>query len=144
MLNGMADEIKHYNDFPTPLLHLTYVLQQSSDELLESSVSAGLSSVRVMSALSDRVPRSQQVVAALLKQTESNISRQLKSMKKQGLVSVTKNKKDGRQKDVLLTQKGKSAYKRAEKLLAAQQKRLLSKKDAGSLEQLVEKMVRSI
>lgn len=137
----MAREINHHYDFPTPFIHLTYVLQQSSDELLESSLGVGLSSVRVMSALSDKTPHSQQVVAALLHQTESNVSRQLKSMKKAGLVSVTKNKKDGRLKDVVLSQKGLNVYKRAVKMLNAQQSRLLTKKDAASLDALAAKIL---
>lgn len=140
----MAKELKIETDFPTPLLHMTYVLQQSADELLEASVGVGLSSVRLMSALSDKAPRSQQLVAGQLKQTESNVSRQLKSMKKDGLVRINKNKKDGRQKDVVLTSKGKTKFKKALKLLDAQQKRLVTKKDSATLENTVEKMMRAI
>lgn len=140
----MVKELKIEIDFPTPLLHMTYVLQQSADVLLEASVGVGLSGVRLMSALTDKAPRSQQLVAEQLKQTESNVSRQLKSMKKDGLVKITKNKKDGRQKDVVLTSKGKTKFKKALKLLEAQQKRLLSKKDAGSLEGTIEKILRNL
>lgn len=137
----MAKETNADSRFPTPLLHMTYVLQQSSDALLESSLGVGLSSVRVMSALSERVPRSQQTVAGLLGQTESNVSRQLKVLKKQGLVSITKNRKDGRQKDVILTQAGRNKFKKSERLLAAQQKRLLSQKDSITLELMTAKLL---
>lgn len=137
----MARDSKQEHNFPTPLIHLTYILQQSSDELLESSLGVGLSSVRVMSALSDKAPRSQQVVAALLKQTESNVSRQLKGMKKAGLVTIAKNKKDGRLKDVVLSPKGLNIYKRAVKMVSAQQGRLLSKKEAANLDSLATKIL---
>lgn len=130
--------------YPTPLLHLTYILQQLSDELLTSSVGAGLASVRIMSTLNGNVPRSQLVVAKTLRQTEANVSRQLRQMKKQGLVSITKNKKDGRQRDVTLTAKGASKFKQAQKQLNAQQKRILTKKDASSLEHVVQKLIRTI
>ena len=108
------------SNFP-PLLHLTYVLQHLCDELLVAQVGVGLSSVRIMSVLSSS-PISQRAVAVALHQTEANVSRQLQTMKSQGLVSIAKNKKDGRQRDVVLTKKGQTKYAKAEALLRAQQK----------------------
>ena len=143
MLFAMDELQKNDSHFPTPLLHLTYLLQQSSDELLTSGVGAGLSSVRVMSALHPRVARSQLVVAKMLRQTESSVSRQLHNMKKQGLVTVTKNKKDGRQRDVTLTAKGHRTFVKAKKLLDKQQKSL-SKSDQKALEQTAGKVLRAI
>jgi len=90
--------------FP-PLLHFAYILQQLSDELLLREVKVSLSHVRIMSALGSS-PVSQRMVAVSLHQTEANISRQLHVMHKQGLVSITKNKQDGRQRDIKLTAKG--------------------------------------
>ncbi|MBA3757457.1 winged helix-turn-helix transcriptional regulator [Candidatus Saccharibacteria bacterium] len=141
---GIADKLQSPNEFPTPLLHLTYVLQQSADALLESSIGVGLSSVRVMSALSDRTPRSQQMVASQLRQTESYVSRQLRVMKKQNLVKVARNKKDGRQRDVVLTNNGKHKLQKAVKLLEAQQRRLLPRKDAKLFDQSVDKFLSHI
>jgi len=60
------------NSFP-PLLHLSYVLQQSADEILEQEAGVGLSAARIMSALSQSTPQSQRVVAAELRQTEANV-----------------------------------------------------------------------
>ena len=118
------------NSFP-PLLHLSYVLQQSADEILEQEAGVGLSAARIMSALSQSTPQSQRVVAAELRQTEANVSRQLHNMKKQGLVSITKNKKDSRQRDVVLTAKGAKKYQDAEKLLKKQQSRFLKILNTG-------------
>lgn len=112
------------NDFPA-LLHLTYILQQVSDELLEKEVGIGLSQARIMSVLHPSVPRSQRAVASQLSQTESNVSRQLGVMQKRSLVSVKRNKKDGRQRDVFLTSKGSKKYSQAEKILKKQQSQLL-------------------
>lgn len=112
------------NQFP-PLLHLTFILQQVSDEILLKEVGVGLSQARIMSVLHSAVPYSQSTVARRLSQTEANVSRQLRDMKRQGLVSITKNKKDGRQRDVTLTSKGSSKYQAAEKHLKNQQSRLL-------------------
>ncbi len=107
--------------FP-PLLHLTYILQQSSDEFLLREVGVSLSQARIMSGLDLSMSISQRHLASSLSQTEANISRQLQHMKGQGLVSITKNKKDGRQRDVKLTRKGAGKYDKAEKVLIRLQK----------------------
>ena len=107
--------------FP-PLLHLTYILQQSSDELLLREAGVGLSQARIMSGLDTTLAISQRHLASQLQQTEANISRQLQAMKRQGLVSITKNKKDARQRDVKLTRKGAGKYDKAEKILVRLQR----------------------
>lgn len=120
--------------FP-PLLHLTYVLQQSSDELLTREAGTSLSHARIMSGLSSVVARSQHQLAVELQQTEANISRQLQILKKQGLVSITKSKRDSRARDVKLTAKGHAKSQKAEKLLKTELNKLLKllDKDAQSL-----------
>ena len=116
------------NDLPSlkskfpPLLHLTYLLQQSTDELLTQQVGVGLSHVRIMSGLSSVVSRSQHQLSVELQQTEANVSRQLQIMKKHGLVGISRNKRDGRQRDVRLTKKGENKYKKAEELLKKEQR----------------------
>src|SRR4051812_32375125 len=92
---------------PTPLHYLMFVLQHMSDETLGKEAGTSLSHVRIMTALSGAMLHSQRAVAVHLHQTEANVSRQLQVMKNQGLVSIRKNKKDGRQRDVALTPKGK-------------------------------------
>ncbi len=103
--------------FP-PLLHLTYHLQQLADDRLNSEAGVGLSQARIMSALGSS-PTSQRAIAVTLRQTEANVSRQLKVMRKAGLVNIVKNKKDGRQRDVTLTAQGQSKYEKAEATLAS-------------------------
>jgi DNA-binding MarR family transcriptional regulator len=120
--------------FP-PLLHLSYVLQQSAEELLEEA-GVGLSAVRIMSVLDKSRPQSQRVIASGLRQTEANVSRQLHNMKKQGLVNISRNKKDSRQRDVTLTAKGFKKYQDAEKLLKKQQRKFLNILNAGEADAL--------
>jgi DNA-binding MarR family transcriptional regulator len=112
------------SSFP-PLLHLSYVLQHSAEEMLERNTGIGLSAARIMSVLNTSNAASQRDVAMLLRQTESNVSRQLQNMKKMGLVSIARNKKDSRQRDVTLTSKGHKHYQQAEKVLKKQQKEFL-------------------
>lgn len=104
---------------------MSYILQQLSDELLLDSVGVGLSQARIMSVLHQSVPKSQRAIAVYLSQTEANVSRQLRTMKRQELVSISKNKKDSRQRDVLLTSTGARKYAHAEKLLKTQQAQYL-------------------
>ncbi|MBX4197621.1 MarR family winged helix-turn-helix transcriptional regulator [Candidatus Saccharibacteria bacterium] len=130
------------SNFP-PLLHLSYVLQQSADEILEREAGVGLSAARIMSALSLSKPSSQRLVAMELRQTEANVSRQLHNMKKHGLVSISRNKKDSRQRDVTLTAKGARHYQQAEKLLKKQQTqflRTLNASEVAAMEQAAQKL----
>lgn len=130
------------SNFP-PLLHLSYVLQQVSDEMLEKETGIGLSAARIMSVLDKSKASSQREVAVELRQTEANVSRQLHNMKTAGLVSISRNKKDSRQRDVTLTSKGERHYQQAEKLLKKEQSkvlRMLSAGEAKILEQAAQKL----
>lgn len=128
--------------FPS-LLHLSFILQQKCEAALEDGAGVGLSAARIMSVLDRSSPTSQRSIAVELSQTEANVSRQLHAMKKQGLVSITRNKKDSRQRDVILTSKGASHYKSAEKLLKRQQKQIiniLNDSEAAALEYAAKKL----
>lgn len=123
------------NNFP-PLLHLTYILQQVSDEVLYVEVGIGLSQARVMSVLSSSLPKSQREIAKSLSQTEANISRLVRQMHKNGLLNIKHSKKDSRQREVLLTAKGQKTYQQAEKLLRNQQAKFLRSLKASELNAL--------
>lgn len=132
--------------FP-PLLHLTYVLQQLSDDTLNVQAGVGLSQARIMSVLSTSVAISQSAAAFYLNQTEANVSRQLQTMKKAGLVKITKNKKDGRQRDVLLTSKGQTKYQKAQKILKKQQSdflKMLNQGEADMLDYAAQKLAKQL
>jgi DNA-binding MarR family transcriptional regulator len=132
---------------PTPLHYLMFVLQHKSDEILNKKAGTSLSHVRIMATIPGSLPRSQQMIAMHLHQTEANISRQLQAMKKHGLVNIKKNKKDGRQRDVALTSKGRKKLSQAEKLLSQQHKQLLAslpKKDSKAFDGSVNNLLRSL
>jgi len=134
-------------DSPTSLHQLMFVLQHLTNELLESEVKVGLSQVRIMSALHSTIAYSQRGIAIKLRQTEANVSRQLQSMKRQGLVSIKRNSKDRRQREVMLTNKGKRAYDKAQRLLNAQQKdllKLLSRSEAEAFNRAVNNLLKSL
>ena len=132
---------------PTSLHQLTFVLQQLTNELLESEVKVGLSQVRIMSALDTSMAYSQHGVAIKLRQTEANISRQLQTMKRQGLVNIKRNPKDKRQREVILSAKGKRTYDTALRLLNAQQKdllRLLNSEEIKAFNHAVDNLLKAI
>lgn len=131
----------------TSLHQLMFVLQQLSDELLAKEAGVGLSQVRILAELSSSNPSSQRLVASKLSQSEANVSRQVHLMKKHGLVSITKNKKDARQRDVTLTAKGKSQTIKAERLLQAQHKemlKLLASGEALSFNNAVDHLLKAL
>ena len=109
----------------TSLHRLEFILQHKSDTLLRDSVGVGFGQVQIMQALHRSVPLSQCAVASKLYQTEANVSRQLRLLKKKGLVSISRNKKDKRLHEAVLTVKGSKAFTKAEKILATQHKGLL-------------------
>ena len=109
----------------TSLHRLEFILQHKSDSLLRESIGVGFGQVQIMQALHRSVPLSQRAVASKLYQTEANVSRQLRLLKKKGLVSISRNKKDKRLHEAVLTVKGSKAFTKAEKILATQHKGLL-------------------
>lgn len=132
---------------PTPLHHMVFVLQQITDELLQEEVEISLSLVRIMGALDYRMPEAQRAIAVKIHQTEANISRQLLVMARQRLVKITKNKKDGRQRDVTLTAKGLRKYEQAKDLLQNQQKLIyknFSKEEKAIIEGVIDKILSSL
>ncbi len=109
----------------TSLHRLEFILQHKSDALLRDGLEIGFGQVQIMQSLHRSRTTTQRALAQNLHQTEANISRQLKLLKRKGLVSINRSKKDKRQREVSLTAKGNGTYTKAEKILAAQHKELL-------------------
>ncbi len=129
------------------LYQLEFILQHKSDSALRDGIGVGFGQVQIMKALNRSVPTSQRLLAMKLHQTEANISRQLGLLKRKGLVSVNRNKKDKRQREVSLTSKGTKTYASAERTLSAQHKdllRLVDKKDIQHFERVVRNLLRGL
>ncbi len=131
----------------TSLHRLEFILQHQSDLLLRDSVGVGFGQIQIMQALHRSVPMSQRTVASKLYQTEANVSRQLQLLKKKGLVSISRNKKDKRLHETELTAKGQKVFDKAEKILSAQHKDLLKMmddKDVKALDRAVSHLLKAI
>lgn len=124
----------HQKSSLASLHRLEFILQHQSDNFLHESIGIGFSQVRIMDEISASNPRSQHEIALRLYQTEANISRQLKDLKKRGLVKIQANKKDKRRYDVYLSSMGSKKYDEAQKIIALQHKQLLSHLSKAELE----------
>jgi DNA-binding MarR family transcriptional regulator len=116
------------------LQRLAFILQQSSDEVLLKQIRVGLSPVRIMAELETSGVVSQRNLAKRLHQTEANISRQIRLMQRDGLVNIAKNPKDGRERQLTLTNKGADLSQAAEKILINNYKNLVSRLDKKEVE----------
>ena len=122
----MANNLRLGESKLTPLLSLSWKVQQSAEEILVAQCGVGLSHFRILAALDKSASRSQSLIAKMLGQTEANVSRQLQAMKRAGLVHIVKNKKDRRQRDVSLSPKGFRIFTKADQILHHHEKGLLS------------------
>lgn len=131
----------------TPLHRLEFILQHKSDALLHGELGVGFSQIQIMQALHRSVPVSQRAVATKLYQTEANVSRQLQSLKRKGLVTITRNFKDKRLREAALSAKGQKLFARAEKLLAGLHKELLKMvddRDVKALDRAVSHLLKAV
>ncbi len=132
---------------PTALHRLTSILQHRYDEMLQRRFGVGFAQVQILEVLTGSFPRSQRYISLELKQTEANVSRQLKLMQKQGVVSVKKNKKDSRLRDVVLTASGRRAHENAQKALRTEQEELmrhLTKDDRKVFTRTIQNLLRAL
>lgn len=143
----MKEDTNSQKISPTALHRLTSILQHRYDEMLQRRFGVGFAQVQIMEVLSGTFPRSQRFISLQLKQTEANVSRQLRLMQKQGVVNVKKNKKDSRVRDVVLTAEGRRIYEQAQKALQAYQEDLmrhLTKEDRKSFVRTVQNLLRAL
>ena len=139
---------KHGVYTPLSSLHrLEFILQHKSNALLRDSLGVGFGHVQILQALLRSVPLSQRAIASKLYQTEANVSRQLHLLKKKGIVSISRNKKDKRLHETQLTAKGQKTFNKAEKILAAQHKELLKMmddRDVKALDRAVSHLLKAL
>jgi DNA-binding MarR family transcriptional regulator len=131
----------------TSLHRLEFILQHQSDLILRDSIGVGFGQVQIMQALHRSVPLSQRALAQKLHQTEANVSRQLRLLKRKGLAAIAKNKKDKRLREISLTNKGNKTYTKAEKILVGQHKellKLLNKKEVQDFDRVVSHLLKNL
>lgn len=88
------------------LQHLAFTLGRQSDQVLQETLGIGFSQFKILMALKWRQGVQQKQIAERLGQTEASISRQIKLMHEQGLLSTIINPANRREHRTNLTPKG--------------------------------------
>lgn len=95
------------------LHHLSFMLDRQSDLFLQDRFGVGFSQFKILMALMRHTNVQQSDIAKYLGQTESSVSRQVRSMVEDGLVSSRRDNNDHRQRVTQLTSKGEKLARTA-------------------------------
>jgi len=88
------------------LHQLVFILDRQSDEALRQSLGIGYSQFKILMAAKHRSGLKQNDIAHFLGQTEASVSRQIKIMKNDGLITVITDPNNRRSRSIMLTDKG--------------------------------------
>jgi DNA-binding MarR family transcriptional regulator len=109
----------------TSLLQFSHELIQCVDSLLLSRFQIGVSQFRVLEVLKQQPRCTQKQLAHKLAQTEASVSRQVKILETNRLITVHRRPDDKRARSLLLTPRGKTQVDSAQALLNEQSQTIL-------------------
>jgi DNA-binding MarR family transcriptional regulator len=100
------------------MLHrLMFIIDHQSDEALRQELGVGFSQFKILMAAKHSIGLKQNDIAKHLGQTEASVSRQIKLMKADGLLSVQIDPENRRARSIVLTDSGAVLSKRCVELL---------------------------
>lgn len=99
------------------LHQLVFILDRQSDESLRFELGIGFSQYKILMAARNSVGLKQNDIARHLGQTEASVSRQIKLMKADGMLSVQVDPDNRRARSIVLTDKGADMAKRSAEVL---------------------------
>ena len=100
------------------VLHqLVFIIDQQSNEALRRELGLGFSQYKILMAARHSLGLKQNDIAKHLGQTEASVSRQIKLMKTDGLLSVQVEPENRRARSIVLTDKGAVLSKRCMEVL---------------------------
>lgn len=105
------------NNIGYMLQHLSFVLTRQSDQVLQEQLGIGFSQFKILMVLQTKPNVQQRWIADRLGQTEASISRQIKLLEKQGLLTSTRNVENKRQHITKPTLKGERLTDKALEIL---------------------------
>jgi len=123
---------------------LAFLLEKRADESLRSELGIGFAQYKVLEAINQNMLARQNMVAAMLDQTEASISRQIKILQKKGLIHVSEVMGNKRAKELSLTVVGDEMVRHAEELLDITQAQViggLSYQEQRLFQELFERML---
>jgi len=89
--------VSHTNNIGFLLQHLSFVLARQSDQVLQEQLGIGFSQFKILMALQWHPDIQQKQIAERLGQTEASISRQIKLLQDQGLLTANVNPQNRRE-----------------------------------------------
>ena len=119
--------------------HLASILARMSDQILLEQLGLGFSQFKIMLVLKNHPHIQQKQIAAALGQTEASISRQIKMLHSDGLITARVSKENRREHITTLTPKGDRFIEQSLKILTKHYEPLfgvLGKKQGQFIEQL--------
>lgn len=99
------------------LHHLAFSLMRQSDQLLQDVLGIGFSQFKILRVVQATPYLQQKQIAAMLGQTEASVSRQVKLMHEQGLLTTTVRPENKREHITTLTPKGEQYSSQAMEVL---------------------------
>ena len=118
--------------------HLAAVLGRQSDDVLQNQLGIGFSQFKLLMVLQKNPHIQQKQIAESLGQTEASISRQIKLMHEQGLLTTQISAENRRQHITTLTTKGERATEGAMQVLNEYHAPVFAKLSDKQREQLIE------
>ncbi len=123
---------------------LAFLMEKRADESLRSELDIGFAQYKVLEAINQNMLARQNMVAAMLDQTEASISRQIKILQKKGLILASEVMGNKRAKELSLTVVGDEMVRHAEELLDVTQAQVmggLSYQEQRLFQELFERML---
>jgi DNA-binding MarR family transcriptional regulator len=123
---------------------LAFLLEKRADESLRTQLGIGFAQYKVLEAINQNMLARQNMVAAMLDQTEASISRQIKILQKKGLIIVSEVMGNKRAKELSLTVIGDEMVRHAEEVLDVTQAQIvggLSYQEQRLFQELFERML---
>ena len=121
------------------LHQLVFIIDQQSNEALRRQLGVGFSQYKILNAARHSLGLKQNDIARYLGQTEASVSRQIKLMKAEGLLSVQVEPENRRARSIVLTDKGADLARRCIEVLEHAHANVF-----GSLSYAEQKMMREL
>lgn len=96
---------------------LAFLLEKQADEALKRQLGIGFAQYKVIEAINQNMLARQNTIATMLDQTEASISRQIRILRKKGLISVNEVMGNKRARELALTIQGEEFVSQAEEII---------------------------
>jgi DNA-binding MarR family transcriptional regulator len=124
-------------DLQEAVMRLKAEFERAGNSILIEQVGYGFSHLRLLKTIAHLHNPTQQMVARELNQTQAAVSRQIKLLIEDGLVSSTVNPKNRRERHLRVTTKGQLVANKAKKVASKELRQLFKGLDKTTLDQAV-------